>query len=128
MLKYLRFKLFYRLMSPFGKAMRRKRMALFSQILMPTAGMKILDLGGQPEIWDSVQVPLNITCVNLPGIAVKDHPSHHTMTYLDGDACNMPYFKQGDFDLVFSNSVIEHVGDVTKRSQFANEVIRLARK
>lgn len=101
-------------------------MALFVKVMQPKSRMKILDLGGQPSIWDFVELPLNITCLNLPGIATVEHQSHHQITYIEGDACSMPYFQSGDFDLVFSNSVIEHVGDFEKRAQFASEVLRLS--
>jgi len=101
-------------------------MAEFQKTFKPTEGMKILDLGGQPAIWDSVTPALSITCVNLPGIAKTEPPTHHSITYRDGDACSMPYFKKGEFDLVFSNSVIEHVGGHEKQLQFASEVQRLS--
>ncbi len=97
-------------------------MRLFIELVAPTAGMKVLDLGGQPDIWDSVKPVLNITCLNLPGVANVSHRAHHNITYVEGDACNMPYFNRGDFDIVFSNSVLEHVGGADKQLAFANEV------
>jgi Methyltransferase domain len=123
-----RVNIFYALLEPFSNFTRGRRMALFERIMQPTSDMKILDLGGQPMIWDSIKTKLNITCINLPGIAIEKHPTHHNITFIEGDACNMPQFKNGDFDLIFSNSVIEHVGDVGKRSQFSNEVQRLTNK
>lgn len=128
MFKFSRLRIFHGLLIPFSKMMRKKRMALFTKLMQPTSGMRILDLGGQPDIWDCIELPLNITCLNLPGVAATTHPSHHQITYVEGDACNMPYFQPGDFDLVFSNSVIEHVGDHNRRLQFANEVLRLSKK
>lgn len=127
-LKYLRINIFYALLKPFSSVVRKRRMGLFMKIMKPTSEMRILDLGGQPEIWESVEPVLNITCLNLPGIVKKNHQSHHNIIYLEGDACNMPDFQPGDFDLIFSNSVIEHVGDYEKRLQFANEVLRLSNK
>lgn len=126
MFSYFRFRLFTILLKPFSVAMRQRRMAAFQNIFQPTAGIKVLDLGGQPAIWDSVKPALAITCLNLPGVAKTGHPTHHDITYCQGDACNMPEFNKGDFDLVFSNSVIEHVGDHEKQQQFAAEVQRLA--
>ena len=125
-LRYLRIKIFYTLMRPFSNLIRGARIRSFLKIMKPNKGTKILDLGGQPTIWDFVETPLIITCVNLPGIAMVDHPTHHDIRYLEGDACHLLDFKFGDFDLVFSNSVIEHVGDTTKQIQFANEVMRLS--
>jgi SAM-dependent methyltransferase len=126
--KYLRLNAFYKLLQPFSKIMRKGRMELFVTIMKPNSAMKILDLGGQPDIWDFIQFPLNITCLNLPGVTINDYQSHHQITYIEGDACDMNYFQPGDFDLVFSNSVIEHVGEYEKRLQFAREVLRLSNR
>lgn len=114
------------MLDPISKIYRRRRMQLFVKLLRPTAGMKILDLGGLPDIWDSVKPVLNITCLNLPGEANKDHNTHHNITYVEGDACSVPYFNRGDFDIVFSNSVLEHVGGLEKQLKFINEVKRLS--
>jgi ubiquinone/menaquinone biosynthesis C-methylase UbiE len=100
----------------------------FCNIMKPFEGMKVLDLGGQAQIWDAVEVTLNITCLNLPGIANQDHPTHHNIVFVEGNACDIPDINYGDFDLVFSNSVIEHVGDENKQIQFCNEVKRVSKK
>ncbi len=42
-----------------------------------------------------------------------------------GDAC-ATQLEPNSFDLVFSNSVIEHVGDINKQTAFATEARRLA--
>jgi SAM-dependent methyltransferase len=102
-------------------------MASFVSLMGPVEGCRILDLGGTPKIWDSVPVRLKITCLNLPGARVE-HPSHHQILYVTGDACSMPEFQAGDFDIVFSNSVIEHVGDGDRRQLFCKEVLRLSRR
>ncbi len=100
-------------------------------------GMSILDLGGQPLIWDSVPFSLNLTILNLPGqIDTKGHdagsdksivPTHHNIRYVEGDACNVDGFGDRSFDIVFSNSVIEHVGPADKQASFAHEARRLSR-
>lgn len=122
---YLRFRLFYALLKPFSGYARKRRTEEFVRLMAPRDGLRVLDLGGQPEIWDNVGARLNITILNLPGIANSNHRSHHQISYVEGDACNMPEYQSGDFDLVFSNSVIEHVGDAEKRTMFAREVRRL---
>jgi hypothetical protein len=44
-----------------------------------------------------------------------------------GDACNLPdHIKNGSYDLVFSNSVLEHVGGHAQRARFAESVHKLA--
>ena len=44
-----------------------------------------------------------------------------------GDGCALPYADQS-FEIAFSNSVIEHVGDLSKQTAFAREVRRVGRK
>jgi SAM-dependent methyltransferase len=89
--------------------------------------MSIIDLGGQPTIWKDVPEALEITILNLEGIAKIDAQSHHRIRYVVGDACRVSTFHDKQFDVVFSNSVIEHVGDPQKRAQFAHEAKRLGR-
>ncbi|MEH2169146.1 MAG: class I SAM-dependent methyltransferase [Nostoc sp.] len=39
----------------------------------------------------------------------------------------MENFQSNEFDIVFSNSVIEHVGDYDRQCQMANEVMRVGK-
>lgn len=94
--------------------------------MKPTPGMRVIDLGGVPLFWTDCPVPLNITILNLPGLNPPDPPPfHHTVTLLEGDAC-ATQFKNDAFDIAFSNSVIEHVGDAGNRARMAAEIRRLA--
>lgn len=99
-------------------------MRLLSETVEFRDGLSVLDLGGQPHIWASIPQRLDITIVNLDGIADTDHESHHNIRYLVGDACALVGVDDRPYDLVFSNSVIEHVGDADKRKAFAAEVKR----
>ncbi|MFT3731272.1 MAG: class I SAM-dependent methyltransferase [Hyphomicrobium sp.] len=99
-------------------------MSQFIEKMAVKDGMTILDLGGQPAIWNSVPQKLNITILNLPGIAKTAERTHHNIKYIEGDACNVTNLDNQLFDIVFSNSVIEHVGDAEKRAAFAREVKR----
>jgi len=126
MFKFLRHRMLLFFLKPFSNYNRRSRMALFVEVMKPTEGMSVLDLGGKPAIWDYVHVPLHITCLNLPGIVMANYATHHVIDYIEGDACDMPDFQFGDFDMIYSNSVIEHVGTFEKRLQFTNEIKRLS--
>ncbi|MCI5180456.1 MAG: methyltransferase domain-containing protein [Candidatus Electrothrix sp. AW3_4] len=129
--RYLRTKCFYRLLSPFSQWKRRQRMSSFCTFLsgIEIDSPRIIDLGGQPEIWSSVNRPLEIWIVNLPGVSIKEAQNTiHTFRYLQGNACSMTEFKDNTFDIVFSNSVIEHVGSAHYQQDFANEVRRLAKR
>ncbi len=111
--------------SALGRRSRARRMHRFIERLHVGRGTRILDLGGRPEIWESVEGPLDITILNLPGETGADVQSRHNVTYVEGDATHVER-PSGSFDLVFSNSVIEHVGPAEKQGAFAAEVKRLA--
>lgn len=98
------------------------------------AAMRVLDLGGTAWFWQTApQLPAHVTLVNLdgeddqtgPGIDAVDAPC--SMSQLRADATSDLAPLVGErFDLVFSNSVIEHVGGYGARARFARNVERLA--
>ena len=47
--------------------------------------------------------------------------------YVQGDACALP-FADGEFDIVFSNAVIEHVGGRERQRKLVSEAIRVGRR
>jgi len=126
-LKYLRVHTFYAVMRPFSARARQRRMQLFARLMRAAAGTSILDLGGEPEFWNSFGARLEIIVLNLPGIAKTEVSSHHAMRCIVGDACNVVGFADRQFDIAFSNSVIEHVGPAAKQEAFAHEVRRLGK-
>ncbi len=89
---------------------------------------RILDLGGEPGYWKLFDQAflethgVSILLVN-PTPQVVEDPMFATLT---GDACDLSRLESGSFDLVHSNSVIEHVGDWRRCEAFAAEVRRLA--
>ena len=105
--------------------LRKKRFELFSKILREIPKpIKILDVGGEPNFWQvmGVDKDLDITLLNLHA---ANHPG---FTTLAGDARAMPQFKDKEFDMVFSNSVIEHVGDYSEQKKMADEIIRVGKR
>jgi hypothetical protein len=87
--------------------------------------MSVLDLGGRVDTWQRAAVRAkHVHVVNLepppseiPQWAEADH----------ADACDLPgHIARRRYDLVFSNSVIEHVGGHERRLRFAGAVQTLA--
>jgi hypothetical protein len=111
------------------KLWRQKRMAQFEGIVRPSTDELLLDVGGYPKTWTTrPQIARRIDCVNLdtsPWDATQ-YPDHR-ITFAHGDGCALAH-KDGEYDIVFSNSVIEHVGDWEKQQAFAREVRRVGRK
>lgn len=86
----------------------------------------ILDVGGSPHFWSNIDRNLSLTILNLPDQLEKDF-TRPGIRYVEGDGCDMSMFDQAQFDIVFSNSVIEHVGDEARQKQFSDEVKRVGR-
>lgn len=87
--------------------------------------LRILDVGGWPEYWVDKR-PLikrenEITIINQEVVPAPG------LISLSGDARSMPDFPDQSFDIVHSNSVIEHVGKWTDMMAMANEVRRIGR-
>lgn len=113
-----------RAVSPRARAARMKQ---FEQMMQIKPGLRVIDLGGSTKIWKFVETPLNITVVNLESQRIDEFTyGAHRFTIARGDATDLREFADDSFDLVFSNSCIEHVGDGDKQAAFAQEVRRLA--
>jgi hypothetical protein len=82
--------------------------------------MKVLDLGGRPEFWLTVtERPAAVTVLNLETPSTRED----WISVARGDACDPPPEVRDDsFDLVFSNSLIEHVGGPLNRQRCASFV------
>jgi hypothetical protein len=101
----------------------RARSRSFSRLLVEFPGlsdMRVLDLGGYVRNWEASPRPDHLTVVNTDTTAVSEvewATVHH------GDACDLPAkLRRGGFDLVYSNSLIEHVGGVERRRALAEQV------
>lgn len=84
----------------------------------------MVDLGGTAVWWSRAPVrPRHVTVVNLYE-AGGDFPG---VTTIEGDALRADELLRGEeFDLVFSNSLIEHVGGHGPRRRLADVVVSLA--
>ena len=109
--------------------MRRARFALFLSLLKNLDGhVEILDIGGTQEFWSLMTGgdPGNIR-VTLLNIEHQQVQSSRFVSAV-GDARNMPEIRDKSFDVVFSNSVIEHVGSYEDQRRMAREVMRVGRR
>lgn len=98
-------------------------MRLFERTFQISSRTRILDVGGSPLTWSLASTEPRLTIVNLPS-ALEAAP--RTFPLVGADGCRLP-FADRTFDIVFSNSVIEHVG-LHLQGQFASEVARVGRR
>lgn len=80
----------------------------------------VLDIGGREFNWTLMPFIPRVTILNL-GI---QGPQSGRFNWIVGDARALPFPDQS-FEVVFSNSVIEHLGNAAAQRQFANEVRRV---
>ncbi|SFL93356.1 methyltransferase domain-containing protein [Methylorubrum salsuginis] len=119
-------------MAIYGSRYRQKRLAGFLALVDAALAegrrpCRVLDLGGETGYWAGLSDlwadrPLEITIVNRMPQAVPDE----RFAVRVGDACAMPEFGDRAFDVVHSNSVLEHVGSWTNKRRMAAEIRRLA--
>jgi Methyltransferase domain len=107
---------------------RTKRMKMFYQALSINSQTKILDVGGNPFIWQiatehGLAQINNITVLNIYEEQRELPPN---VRWVVGNGCELP-FEDGEFDVVFSNSVIEHLGVLGSQESFAREIRRVGR-
>jgi hypothetical protein len=106
-----------------SRSFRRRRMQRFARELGITAETRVLDIGGTPECWELVPEQPRLTLLNTP--RARDDLAG-AASWVAGDGRSLP-FRDRAFDIVFSNSVIEHVGDASSQERFAREVARVGR-
>lgn len=109
--------------------LRRRRVELFESLLAPLPRpLRILDVGGLEEFWTAFGLAdepgIEIVLLNL----TAEPTTRPNIESLAGDARSMPQFRDNEFEVVFSNSVIEHVGDWPDQQRMAAEIKRIARR
>jgi len=108
---------------------RQRRLALLRSLIesIPPP-VKILDVGGTQEFWERLDWPAgNLAEITLLNINANSGVGPRFRMVI-GDARDMGRFREDEFDVVFSNSVIEHVGDYSDQARMASEIKRVGRR
>ncbi|HVG14157.1 MAG TPA: methyltransferase domain-containing protein [Chitinophagaceae bacterium] len=108
-------------------SMRSKRyqyfMGMVNQLNRP---LNILDIGGTQEYWNRMGLNdpgIKITLLNLSQQATTS-PNFISVV---GDATNLSEYKDASFDIVYSNSVIEHLFTKEGQAKMAAEAKRVGK-
>ena len=118
-------------------------MQAFVQEFQPTREMRILDIGGTDLMWRATDQQARVVLLNtqmpeggydlgLLGTEYSDEQARGpragsppgNVEYVLGDGKSVPY-ADGEFDICFSNSTIEHLSRLDEQRKFANEVRRV---
>jgi hypothetical protein len=108
------------------RKIRKKRAGLFARLMQPQSAWKILDVGGTYPTWEQPGMEsFQVTLLNLGASILPAHLEGRVIS-VAGDATSLPY-ENRSFDLIYSNSVIEHVGSIENQKKFATEALRVGR-
>lgn len=121
-------KVYYQGENSIGRQMRLKRLQVFLDLLerVPKP-CRILDIGGEPDYWHKLGFRVegvSILCANL-------EPRPSELDFVEtvfGDATSMPQYADKSFDIVYSNSVIEHLFTWENQQKMAAEVRRIGQR
>jgi Methyltransferase domain len=113
----------HRWLAALQRRFRRRRMQRFAREFGITAETRVLDIGGTPDCWELLAVRPRLVLLNTPRAGEE---LAGAADWVAGDGRRLPFGDQS-FDVVFSNSVIEHVGDEESQRRFAREVARVGR-
>ena len=109
---------------------REKRFKFFISLLESVENLEsiqILDVGGTEIYWERMDFVnkknITVTLLNLEKVKTQND----NFISVKGDACDMYLFKDKQFDVVFSNSVIEHLFNYENQKKMANEIMRVGK-
>ena len=101
---------------------RKRRILFFRSAFPPSVCRTVLDVGGTPQIWQMLNLPYEVTLLNEDPREFEIGKERCVI----GDGRDLQ-FGDKSFDVAFSNSVIEHVGDWNDMQRFASELRRVGK-
>ena len=108
--------------------MRAKRAEVFLGLVAPLSRpLTILDLGGTFASWQRMGAPLPDVEIILLNIESQVVPVPGFQS-ICGDARDLSAFRDKSIDIVYSNSVIEHVGNRDDQARMASEIRRVGKR
>ena len=114
--------------------LRKKRFRLFEEMVnaireVETRPLSVGDFGGTAAYWDQVYdmdrnpLNLNVTLINYRIEGETDD----RFRYLEADVRDLAGMPENGFHICFSNSLIEHLGDLSVQAGVVREMLRVSR-
>jgi ubiquinone/menaquinone biosynthesis C-methylase UbiE len=106
---------------------RKKRMEKFLKTIDPQPTERILDVGGDLYNWNLMDYKHEVVLLNLAAESNNNTNLSSNFSFVVGDGTALHYGDK-EFDILFSNSTIEHVGTLEQQKDFASEVCRVGKR
>lgn len=110
-----------RLADSYSRRSRAQRRRLFHSLIAPQPGERIVDIG-----CGTAGLAASETALEITGVDRDPRPEYPGAHFLQADATELP-FADGEFDVAYSNSVIEHLPPEA-RDAYARELQRVAKR
>jgi len=128
-MKFLRFLANTHKKNSLSYFLRKRRFEFFKKLLNSIdKPIKILDVGGTQKFWEMAELysekEVIITILNIEEQIV----TFPNFSYVNGSAVDMKAFADKSFDVVFSNSVIEHLSSKSDQIKMAEEIRRVGKR
>lgn len=104
---------------------RPGRMRHFQSEFRVTSESRVLDVGGNPATWQRPSTRPRLTMLNVipPD---PDTELGRDMQWVMADGRSLPFMDKA-FEIVYSNSVIEHLATAASQERFAAEIARVGK-
>ena len=110
-----------------GQRRRARRWDWVRDTFPDISSMSVIDLGGTAEAW--LRAPIRPALVHVVNLEPSRETQASWIRADQADACDLPtHISDSKYNLVYSNSVIEHVGGHSNRMRFAEAVHKLAER
>ncbi|MCL5031030.1 MAG: class I SAM-dependent methyltransferase [Bacteroidetes bacterium] len=110
-----------------ASSLRRKRFILFRALTSTNEPSTILDVGGSERFWEIQNFCNTIHKIIILNLT-KFETHYPNIASVIGDARDLSMFDDQSIDIVFSNSVIEHLETHEHQTKMANEIRRVGRR
>ena len=113
-----------RLAEAVAQRSRRRRAALFQRLMAPAHGERLVDVG-----CGEIGVAAFVAGLEVTGVDRTPRPGYEApgRSFVQADARRLP-FDDSEFDIAYSNSLIEHVVESGDRARVAAEIRRVGRR
>ena len=116
----------HRLSSLAFQRFRPGRLRRFYEWFGVNGSSRILDLGGTPFFWRLArEIGLPAPRVTIVNLLSATEPLPAGIDWVVADGTELP-FRNGAFDIVFCNSLIEHLYTTAAQRKLASEIMRVA--